>query len=78
MYSAIELPLGWEQAKGSPAGPCDARRLLPAWARQRAGDHCGLKIVDPAWPPVQPHHTAEARIVGATAMNYHQQAERPG
>jgi len=48
MYSVIEIPLGLEQAKGSPASPRDAWRLLPTWARQRAGDHCGLKIVDPA------------------------------
>src|SRR5271168_4730233 len=48
MYSAIATPLGSEQAKGSPASPRDAWRLLPTWARQRAGDHCGLKIVDPA------------------------------
>ena len=48
MYSGIEIPLGREQAKGSPASPRDARRLLPTRARQRAGDHCGLKNPRPA------------------------------
>src|SRR5271170_5038891 len=31
MYSAIATPLGSEQAKGSPASPRDAWRLLPTW-----------------------------------------------
>src|SRR5271155_4603736 len=60
MYSAIATPLGSEQAKGSPASPRDAWRLLPTWARQRAGDHCGLKIVDPARTgvPASPSQTS--------------------
>ncbi len=59
MYSAIEIPLGRERAKGSPASPRDARRLLPTRARQRAGDHCGPKILDPpqTGTPASPSQT---------------------